>query len=186
MGELNQHDLNQFNCDVFVETGTGKAAGISYASQYPHFKAFHTIEVMPILHEYAKSTLKDPRIKFHCGKSVEILKSILPTLEKNDRVLYWLDAHFPGADYQLAPYTYDEEGMPLNNELQLICALRDVSKDSFIIDDLRLYEEGPYELGNCTLPETKSGIGFIEKLLGKTHQIRRDFRHQGFLIVVPV
>jgi len=185
MGELNQHDLSCFGCNVFIETGTGKAVGTSYACTFPQFRELHTIEIMPQLHEYSKSTINDPRLTFHLGNSVDTIKAILPKLDKNDRVLFWLDAHFPGADYQLAPYKYDAESMPLNIELQTICGERDTRNDTFIIDDLRLYEEGSYELGSATLPLKKSGIGFIEELLGKSHSIKRDYRHQGFLILTP-
>jgi len=185
MGELNQHDLSQFNCNVFIETGTGKAVGTSYAVTFPQFKSLYTIEVIPLLHEYAKSKLKDPRLELHCGNSIELLARIVPALSKEDRVLFWLDAHFPGADYQLAPYRYEKEDMPLSMELQAICGSRDTRNDSFIIDDLRLYENGPFELGNATVPYDKPGIGFIERVLGKSHAVKRDYRHQGFLILTP-
>jgi len=185
MGELNQHDLSQFNCNVFVETGTGKAVGTSYAVQFPQFKQLHTIEVVPLLYEYAKSTVKDPRLTFHLGNSVDKLKEIVSILNSADRVLFWLDAHFPGADYQLAPYKFGSEDMPLSVELQTIVSGRDISKDSFIIDDLNLYEDGPFQLGDSRIPRPKTGVGFVEALLSNTHSMKKDYRHQGFLVITP-
>lgn len=185
MGELNQHNLEKFNCDIFIETGTGKAVGTSYAVSFPQFKAIHSIEIMPILHEQAKNILKSPRLTYHLGHSVEVLGKLLPTIDKDDRVLFWLDAHFPGADYQLAPYVYDDENMPLDKELQVILQHRKHCRDTFIIDDLRFYEDGNFELGNFDIGKPKSGIKFIEDLLGHTHTIKRDYRHQGFLIIEP-
>lgn len=186
MGELNQHDLSRFDCSVFIETGTGKAVGTSHAVSYPQFKQLHTIEKIPLLHEYSKSTIKDPRLTFHLGDSVEVLKSLLLSISTEDKILYWLDAHFPGADYQLAPYTFDDDSMPLKRELSVILELRGVQKDSFIIDDLQLYEDGPFQFFNPNLPIKKSGIGFLEDIFSSTHRIQRDYRHQGFLIVTPV
>lgn len=185
MGELNQHALDHYDCNIFIETGTGKAVGTSHAVSYLQFKALHSIEIMQVLHEYAKNSLKDPRLTYHLGHSVETLDKILPSIDKNDRIMFWLDAHFPGADYQLAPYVYDDENMPLDKELQIILKHRKNCRDTFIIDDLRFYEDGDFQLGNFDLGRPKQGIKFIEDLLGQTHSIKRDYRHQGFLILEP-
>jgi hypothetical protein len=185
MGELNQHDLSRFNCDVFIETGTGKAVGTAYAASFPIFKQIHTIEVVPMLYEYSRGTLSDSRVTFHIGNSIDILQKLLPVFSKEDRILFWLDAHFPGADYQLSEYRYDRDGMPLDRELKVIRSARDIREDVFIIDDLRLYEDGPFDLGNSHFPIKKEGIGFIEEILGLTHSLKRDYRHQGFIIATP-
>ncbi len=185
MGELNQHDLNIFNCNVFIETGTGRGIGTFHATTFECFKKIHTIEVMPSLYDRAKKAIKDKRVSFHLGKSIDVLNKLLPSIDKNDKILFWLDAHFPGADYQLAPYKFEKEDMPLDIELQTIINNRSIKNDSFIIDDLNLYEYGPFQLGNSNIPIPRLGIGFIEDIFNKTHVIKKDYRHQGFLIITP-
>jgi hypothetical protein len=187
MGELNQHDLNEFGCNIFIETGTGKGTGIEYACLYP-FKALHTIEIIPELYEFSRNKIKDDRVIFHLGHSVEILSEVLTSIDRSDRILFWLDAHFPGVDFGLGigKYVFDEENMPVEKELLTIKKYREGCQDSFIIDDLRFYEDGNYQLGNIDIGKPKSGIGFIEEFFKGTHKIGRDFRHQGFLIIKPV
>lgn len=186
MGELNQHDLHRFGCDIFVETGTGKAVGLSYAVSFP-FKKLYSIEIIPELHAYSKSIVTSPRAELILGESIEILNQILPMINPEDRVLFWLDAHFPGVDYGLREhvYVYTDENMPLDRELKTIKKHRGTCKDSFIIDDLRFYEDGNFELGNIDIGKPKSGLGFIEELFGQTHNLSRDYRHQGFIILEP-
>jgi hypothetical protein len=192
MGELNIHNLNNyiipFNLTVFVETGSGKGEGIKHALNYS-FKKLYSIEIVPQLYEHCKTTITDPRVKFLNQCSVDgIENSILE--EENENILFWLDAHFPGADFHYSKYdsTRDEKiRIPLQSEIELIWNHRKNHKDVFIIDDLRIYEDGPYELGNW--PDRKTlggeGIKFIEDTFGTTHNIIRDYHHQGYLFLIP-
>ena len=187
MGELNQHDLSTFNCNILVETGTGQGTGLTHACLYP-FEQIHTIEIMPELHEFSKKRITDPRVVFHLGHSVDILEELLPLADEKDRILFWMDAHFPGVDFGLGikKYVFDDENMPLDKELGVIRRLRgEGCRDTLIIDDLRFYEDGNYQLGNIDIGKPKTGIGFVENKFGTTHSIRRDYRHQGFLILTP-
>jgi len=189
MGELNQHDLKRFNCNVFIETGTGQGTGLEHACQST-FEKIHTIEIIPELRNYSMDKIKDLRVTFHLGNSVEVLDTILPTIGETDRILFWMDAHFPGIDFGFGKgygnYVYDEENMPLDRELKIIEKYRKGCKDSLIIDDLRFYENGNYQLGDIDIGKPKSGTGFIEQYFKGTHNITRDFRHQGFLIITPM
>lgn len=188
MGELNQHPLSQFNCNVFIETGTGKGTGMDYVvnSGFP-FKTIHTIEIIPELYDFSKNINIDRRVIFHLGHSTDILDKILPTIDKEDRILFWLDAHFPGVDFGLGigKYVFDEENIPTEQELKVIKKWRGNCKDSIILDDLRIYENGNFQLGDLDIGKQKSGIGFIENLFSETHNFLRDYRHQGFLILTP-
>jgi hypothetical protein len=190
MGELNQHYLENFNCNIFIETGTGKGTGLEYACSFP-FKEIHTIEIVPELYEFSKNKIKDYRVKFYLNNSISSLKQILPSIPKTDRILFWIDAHFPGGeDFGLGKgyghYVYNEETMPLDKELKVIKEMRDGCKDSLIIDDLRFYENGHYQLGDIDIGKPKSGIAFIEQHFKNTHTFTKDFRHQGFLILKPL
>jgi hypothetical protein len=186
MGELNQHHLSQFNCNVFIETGTGQGTGLDYACGFP-FQKLHTIEIIPELQEYSKKRITDYRVTFHLGHSADVLDTLLPTINKTDRILFWVDAHFPGVDFGLGikKYVFDDENMPLEKELKVIKKNREGCFDTLIIDDLRFYEDAIYELGNIDIGKPKSGIGFIETIFGKSHDFLRDYRHQGFIILTP-
>lgn len=193
MGELYIHDLTPFiekGCTNFVETGTGKGTGLKYACLYP-FKKVYSVEIVQELVDSLQREFEfEERVTILCNSSVVGLFSILHDMNE-EPTLFWLDAHFPGADFKFNDYHHMSDQkklhMPLLYEIEAITSKRDVSNDFFIIDDLRIYERGDYELGNWDLYDTYGGggIGFIEEAFGKTHDIERDYRHQGFIILTP-
>ena len=195
MGQLNQaikikNVLDFYDIKNFVETGTGQAEVVRSVYEADESLNIHTIEVVPEIFDQNKikySYLKD--VSWHLGTSFKILPVILPTFDGN--TLFWMDAHFPGADFGLSSYG-DEKDMdkrlPLQKELESIVQSRDVSNDVFVIDDLRIYEDGPFETGNWD-ERTKyggDGIGFIEEMFEKTHYIGRSYNAQGSIILFPV
>ena len=195
MGQLNEaiqvkNVLDFYNIDNFVETGTGAAEVVRSISNIKSDLNIHTIEIIEeifnknkISHSYLTN------VNWHLGQSSEVMPEILPQLEGN--TLFWLDAHFPGADFGLASYG-DEEDMdkrlPLRSELEIIVEGRDVSNDVFVIDDLRVYEDGPFETGNWAERNLYGGdgIAFIEDLFENTHFVVRSYNKQGFVILLPV
>jgi hypothetical protein len=193
MGELFIHDLdpylNKFKCVSFVETGTGKGTGTQYALQYP-FKSLYSIEYISDLYTECKEKFTDSRLTLLNTDSLTGLENILKELGE-DPCLFWLDAHFPGADFHFNSYDHlsDEPKLhkPLKYEVELIASKRPNSKDVFIIDDLQIYEDGPFELLNQEFKDKYGdlGIEFIQEAFGKTHDFTRDYRHQGFLILTP-
>ena len=195
MGQLNQaiqikNVLDFYDIKNFVETGTGQAEVVRSVYEADESLNIHTIEVVPEIFDQNKikySYLKD--VSWHLGTSFKILPVILPTFDGN--TLFWMDAHFPGADFGLSSYG-DEKDMdkrlPLQKELESIVQSRDVKNDVFVIDDLRIYEDGPFETGNWD-ERTKyggDGIGFIEEMFEKTHYIGRSYNAQGSVILFPV
>ena len=195
MGQLNEaievkNVLDFYDIKNFVETGTGIAEVVRAVHDVDSNLTIHTIEVVPEIYDQNKirfSYLK--KVNWHLGGSAQVLSEVVPTLEGN--TLFWMDAHFPGADVGLSSYG-DEKDMdkrlPLKNELETILASRDVSNDVFVIDDLRIYEDGPFETGNWD-ERTKyggDGIEFIENLFEDTHYIGRSYNAQGFVILFPV
>ncbi len=189
MGELYLHNLDKYKCNIFIETGTGKGTGLKHALQFP-FKSFYSIEINKELYEYCKTRYISTKLTLLNMTSLEGLQKILPTISKEDKILFWLDAHFPGADFQLGSYDDEIEEtikLPLQTEIELIYKYRKDCKDTFIIDDLQLFEEGLYELkmpDNLTSKYRKSNK-FIYDLFQTTHNITKDYRHQGFLILRP-
>ena len=57
-----------------------------------------------------------------------------------------------------------------------------------VIDDLRIYEDGPFETGNWAERNLYGGdgIAFIEDLFEDTHFVVRSYNKQGFVILLPV
>ena len=195
MGQLNQaikikNVLDFYDIKNFVETGTGQAEVVRSVYEADESLNIHTIEVVEEIFDQNKikfSYLKD--VSWHLGTSFKILPEILPTFEGN--TLFWMDAHFPGADFGLSSYG-DEKDMdkrlPLQKELESIVQSRDVKNDVFVIDDLRIYEDGPFETGNWD-ERTKyggDGIGFIEDIFEDTHYIGRSYNAQGSVILFPI
>jgi hypothetical protein len=185
MGDLNIFDLNKYKCNVFIETGTGKGTGIEYALQFP-FEEIHSIEIHDELYDYCiDKFLGEKRVTLWHGDSIFILKKLLKIIPQNDRCLFWLDAHFPGADFGLGEYKYNTISMPLEDELIAIARNKDYVNDVFIIDDLRLYEDGEFELGDIDIGKPKEGLKLFEYMVAETHNIERLYRHQGFMIATP-
>lgn len=124
------------------------------------------------------------------GNSVSVLFKELPLLQGN--CIFWLDAHFPGAEEGISRYdaeTNEDRRLPLEKEIEIIRTRRSYFKDILIIDDLRIYEEGPFENGNApedTLPKGDRSIGFVTRHFGATHHISRLYRDEGYLILTPI
>jgi|TARA_E500000305_G_C4028105_1_gene243055 hypothetical protein len=182
--------LDFYNIDNFVETGTGKAEVVQSISKIKSNLNIHTIEIMEeIYNENKISHSYLTNVNWHLGQSSEVMPEILPQLEGN--TLFWLDAHFPGADFGLASYGDEQDfdkRLPLRSELELIVKGRNVSDDIFVIDDLRIYEDGPFESGNWADRKLYGGndITFIEDLFDDTHFVVRSYNKQGFVILLPI
>ena len=127
MGLLNQavHIKNVLDiCKIknFVETGTGIGEVVSSVCREDYDLNVHTIEIMEEIYKKNLITYSYlDNVNWHLGKSFDILPEILPTLKGN--TLFWMDAHFPGADFGLASYGDVEdmdERLPLQKELETI------------------------------------------------------------------
>lgn len=194
MGELYIHDLNPYiqrhNCDVFVETGTGVGTGVSHALRH-NFKKLYSIEYMEQLFLDCKKKLVDDRLTLINSDSLTGLEEILNQCDESEVMFFWLDAHFPGADFHFNSYDHLRDQpklhMPLKEEIKLIKEKRLNCKDVIFIDDLQIYEDGPFELLNQEFKDNYGDLGteFIEEAFGETHDFTRDYRHQGFLILTP-
>ena len=195
MGQLNQaiqikNVLDFYDIKNFVETGTGKAEVVQSVVEADDSLNVHTIEVIPEIYDKNKinfSYLKD--VNWHLGTSFDILPEILPDLKGT--TLFWIDAHFPGADFGLSSYgdeKDDDKRLPLKKELETIVENRDVTNDVFVIDDLRIYEDGPFGDGNWEDREKYGGDGieFIEELFDETHYVVKSYNAQGSILLFPV
>ena len=195
MGQLNEaiqikNVLDFYDIKNFVETGTGQAEVVQTVVEADDSLNVHTIEVIPEIYDKNKinfSYLKD--VNWHLGTSFDILPEILPDLKGT--TLFWMDAHFPGADFGLSSYgdeKDDDKRLPLKKELETIVENRDVTNDVFVIDDLRIYEDGPFGDGNWEDREKYGGDGieFIEELFDETHYVVKSYNAQGSILLFPV
>lgn len=202
MGDLKPFDLQNFikkyNNKVFIETGTLYGDGINYVKDL--FSELHSIEIDPVLAQRAQDRFKDiSKITIHCGKSNEILSSVLNKID--DNILFWLDAHFPSADSHRASYSKEKDKdtrAPLEKELTIISKRNTKYKDIIIIDDLWLYEDGPFEWGDfdshskaCNMNVTRKELmgeissDFVYRLFKETHNIKKIYKNQGYFIIYP-
>jgi hypothetical protein len=188
---FNMPDLVETNqIRYFVETGTGTGDGVAYAAINPNlFHAIYSCEIEPTLALQASARFDaNPNIRIFNEPSLVFLTRICEAAPETDNILFWLDAHFPGADYGIHPYAPD--GLPLEQELKIIRMLRSRSKDVIIADDLRIYLDGPFGHGN--LPDnvrpfcpTDRSIDFVYDIMGRTHEIRPLYEHEGYIVMTP-
>jgi len=205
MGLLREHKLtdyiDRYNLKYYFETGTGKAECLEYALRYP-FEEYWTVDIDEDLIEESFNKFKNmsKNINLLIGKSTEILDEYVPQIPKESPTLFYLDAHFPGADFQKCTYEesireHKKDAFPLEEEVDVILEKRDISKDVFIIDDLVLYEEGDFEClkVGCVWEygwlqeelDLKTDSKFLYEKFEKTHNFKKDLRAQGYLIITP-
>lgn len=197
MGSLTKFNLKnykqKYNSNVFIETGTWTGDGVAHAAQVD-FEALYSIELIEDIFLKAQQRFADnPKVKIFNDSSISGLKYILQNLTKReDRIIFWLDAHLPHHydeniknDYQSSAHIL----IPLEEEIKIIKQFKDISGDVFFIDDLRIYEEGPFEQGNwyevLNSNLYPSGIKFLEDLLQDTHDVYRDYSDQGYIVCLP-
>jgi hypothetical protein len=200
MGELQIFDVsgfkNKFNLEVFVETGTGNGHSLKHVldvTKYNKFKKYFSIEIFKPLYEECLQTFSgytDYDISILNQSSYDGLIDILTQIPKEQNIFFWLDAHFPGADFKFTSYGNEKEKelrIPLEEEIKLIKKHRPLGNDFIIIDDLRIYEDGNYEGGNWNQRHLYGGNGiqFIYDAFAETHEITKLNNHQGYVVLVP-
>jgi len=200
MGELNIFNLEHFNtkhnCEIYVETGTGIGVCLKHALNY-NFNNYYSIDLDGDLIDQAKINFPQENINFIHNYSSEALKDLLPSLPEKEPILFFLDAHFPGADFGKMSYEqsireFKNEAFPLLNEIKIIKKYRDISKDCFIIDDWKLYDKTKnYEMGGWDYEDLQKELNLVtngDVILNEfknTHNHEVKLRHQGFLFVTP-
>ena len=100
MGTLRDFNLANYNCDVYVETGTGIGGTLSKA--IPHFKKCYSVDM-------DQDCVSNARNKFPTATIANELSTtalerwLKDDLSQDQTVLFFLDAHFPGSDYRGQP-----------------------------------------------------------------------------------
>jgi hypothetical protein len=194
MGELFVFSLGEmisaYAADTFFETGTGYGFGVQFARMFP-FRHIFSVDIIASEIERLKFPFGgDKRVRLFAGQSVDVMRQILPQIQGN--IIFWLDAHFPGAHHQLKNYEAENDSdvrLPLEQELTLIKQLRPNKRDVILIDDLRIYEKDNFEEGNLSDLGLES-IGrfdsrFLYSTFQETHQAHRILKNTGYLMLLP-
>jgi len=188
---------NRFGFFHFVETGTGSGNGTAYASLHNEGNVFRTIrscEIEISLVAKAREQFKnDPRVHIFAEQSDIFLKWVCDVLPYDEPILFWLDAHFPGADYGIRGYDFTKDRdirLPLEHELSIIARRRPQGRDVVVCDDLRIYKDGPFAHNNVPaglrgLCPKERGIRFVHRIMGETHDIEELYEHEGYLLLTP-
>jgi len=188
MGSLSFFDLSRYKGDVLVETGTGMGYGVDYALNSGIPKV-HSCEVYDeVFQHVTKRYENDPRVEIYQQSSIYFLDNLLPQIPKDSRIVFWLDAHFPGADFITHQYKSDDNeiNLPLVHEVDIIKKHRAGCSDVILIDDMRILD--PYDratLESLGLFLNYPGLSFLDDFK-PTHHIAKYFVHQGYIELVPV
>ncbi len=192
MGSIEVFDIEQlkkdYNLTNYIESGTGEGITLSYALKF-NFNKNISIEIFDEIFNQATEKFKSENCEIVKGNSYEVLPDILSKVEGNS--LFFLDAHFPGADFGFNTYNSEKDinkRLPLEKELTVILdSYKNYDKSVIIVDDLRIYEDGPFEDGNWSDRKTigLNGINFIYELFDKTHNIEKNYKHQGYVVLKP-
>lgn len=194
MGRIKRFNLAKFinlvKAEYFFETGTWKGDGLAYAKKYP-FKKIYSSEIIPTVAQQATKRFKnDKRVIIINDDSISTLKNHIDEIKGN--CIYWLDAHFPGAEEGLNDYNEFQNELiklPLQKELEIISSRKHFYRDIIIIDDLRIYETGTYESGNLpenVLPPSVRSTNFVYDLFKDTHTINKSLKDEGYIYLIPI
>lgn len=191
MGTLVMFDLkdakDRYDIGIVVETGTGWGHGVIYAIDQG--MEVYSMDVDPHTTD-ALARYKDRKdVHLHLGPSYKILPKILP---KIPAAVFWLDAHFPCHISLPEPQKFALAGdptvrLPLETELRLIAEHPCFKRSIFYIDDLRIYQDGPFQAGSWGERSLKGGdsIEFIFDIFRDTHAVIKIHADQGYVIAVP-
>jgi hypothetical protein len=196
MCELSDFNLSRliadFGCRHMIETGAGDGRAIAEAVKHD-FAQIYCIEKA---HKYALDVAlrfaADPKVTVIHARAEKGYREAFEEIPPNSPVLFALGAHAPDTDICRAT----QEGsvaadfrLPLEKELRFLAQTRDLSRDLFLIADLRVYEDGAFAAGPCR-PEARPApawrsLRFVDDILGATHQIDRLTIRTGFLCAFP-
>jgi hypothetical protein len=99
------------------------------------------------------------------------------------KVLFFLDAHFPGADFKGSKYNvFAVDAIPLKEELLLIKKYRPNCQDVIICDDARIYVIDDYQNGNVEWLQVPGGMSFVYEIF-PDRKINLDLSDEGYIII---
>lgn len=204
MGLLWAFDLpalvETFGLRRLVETGTGRGDSLAYAAAIhnsdgvPLFSQLISCEIIPVLAQQACERFRlERRIEIINSPSEMFLFTVLHEIPQDEPVLFWLDAHFPGADSFLAAWgdeTNPAVRLPAVRELDVIKKYRPLNQDVILMDDARIWLDEPFIEG--LLPDdvrpfcpAERNIDFIHERFSQSHDIKVMLQHHGYVVLTP-
>lgn len=121
---------NEFNCNIFVETGT--FLGATTVELVKHFKKLYTIELDDELFKRAHRKLsKYKHVKVLHGDSGKLLFDVVKEIDST--VLFWLDGHYSGGITAKG-----DTSCPIYKELEAVFQLKNIDY-VIMIDDARYF-----------------------------------------------
>lgn len=197
MGTLNHFSLQRYldkGYRTLVETGTGTGNGVNHAIGLGFDRIFSVEIVADHAQALARHYAGTPQVRIFSDESPAFLESLFARgfITEADRCVYWLDAHYPGADLGRGDYDGERDlskRLPLEAELDVLFKHKR-HHDVILIDDLRIYERGPFVGKNLD----DIGLSRIARydapdFLGRwspTHTVTRDYSDQGYVMMVPL
>lgn len=128
--EIIKKVAREFNCQIFVETGT--SFGATTAEMRKHFKQLYTIELSHELYSRANAKFsKYANVKTLHGDSGKVLFDVVKKI--NATVFFWLDGHYSGGISARG-----DTVCPILKELEAIFQLKNVEY-VIMIDDARCF-----------------------------------------------
>ena len=196
MGQINhpmklKETLESFGIKNFVETGTGDGSSMNKVIDTEVLDKQYGIELdTELFSNLMKQYDGNENVIIFNGYSEDCMDAVLEELSE-EPTLFWLDAHFPGADYGPAGYGDEEDlnkRLPMEAELKIMKEKRDLSKDVIFMDDLRIYVDRDFEAGNWSERSKfgANGYDFVEELIGDTHILVEHLADQGYLLAFPI
>ena len=196
MGQINhpvklKKMLQDFGIKNFVESGTGDGSSMDKVLLTEIKLSAYGVELDDEL--YANLEEKYGNLGYvllYKGYTEDQFVRVMEDLD-DAPTLFWLDAHFPGADYGDASYGAEEDidkRLPMEKELRVMKDNRDLSNDIIFMDDLRIYVDRPFVAGSW--PQRKlygaDGYDFVEEIIGDTHILIEHHGDQGYLLAFPI
>lgn len=182
MGSLNTFNsiknisnlIDENNINVFVETGCYRGNTLSFALQLG-FKKLYSCDIDLESADYCRNEFsQDARLRIDHKPSNTFLSDLMPELENEESVLFFLDAHLPDME------TTTDVSLPLEEELDIIWAARSNKKDIIVIDDLRIYEENDYTGGNWS-DRDKYGSPTLDFLSKYGYNVEKFLLEEGYI-----
>ena len=185
---ISDAQLKQFGIKIFVETGTSDGKQFLDYMRF-NFDNYYSCEINEEQYNIAEKNVSHlENLHIFNQSSVEFLSDLLPKI-KDIPTVFWLDAHLPGSELGL-PFNYEKDKnlrMPLEDEIDLICKLKNTENDIIMCDDLRHYEDDKYTAGKWEWREELggNGIDFIYSKFQETHNIEKNYVEGGCALILP-
>ena len=172
---------DKFNSSIFIETGCFRGNSLGFAIGV-NFQKFYSCDIDQEMVDYCLTSFNKDNLEIYNMTSTEFLDFLLPLLDEHDSIMFYLDAHLPEHDKTSGAVLLENElNFPLEEELDIINKYRSNKNDVIIIDDLRIYEDGPFTGGNWDKRFMFNlSFDFISK---HNYHIEKFYSQEGYILL---